>query len=78
MASSTAPRRGFDVLLTTLDHPGAGVARDGGGEQREYDYHVFQELCAATICKEPLFSQLQQSNNIKTFIGGITRCRIPN
>ena len=29
MASSTAPRRGSDVLLTTLDHPGAGVARDG-------------------------------------------------
>ena len=53
MASSTAPRRGSDVLLTTLDHPGAGVARDGGGEQREYEYHVFQESCAATICKEP-------------------------
>ena len=29
VASSTAPRRGSDVLLTTLDHPGAGVARDG-------------------------------------------------
>ena len=53
VASSTAPRRGSDVLLTTLDHPGAGVARDGGGEQREYEYHVFQESCAATICKEP-------------------------
>ena len=49
VASSTAPRRGSDILLTTLDHPGAGMARDGGGEQQEYDYHVFQESCPATI-----------------------------
>ena len=56
VASSTAPRRGSDVLLTALDHPGAGVARDGGGGQREYEYHVFQESCAATICKESLYS----------------------
>ena len=53
MASSTAPRRGSDVLLTTLDHPGAGVARDGGGEQREYAYYVFQDSCPQAICKEP-------------------------
>ena len=54
VASSTALRRISDVLLTTLDRPGAGVARDGGGEQREYAYHVFQESCAATICNEPV------------------------
>ena len=54
MASSTAPRRGSDVLLTTLDHPGAGVARDGGGEQREYAYYVFQDSCMRAICKEPM------------------------
>ena len=53
VASSTAPRRGSDVLLTTLDHPGAGVARDGGGEQREYAYYVFQDSCMRAICKEP-------------------------
>ena len=53
VASSTAPRRGSDVLLTTLDHPGAGVARDGGGEQREYAYYVFQDSCQRAICKEP-------------------------
>ena len=53
MASSTAPRRVSDVLLTTLDHPGAGVARDGGGEQREYAYYVFQDSCIRAICKEP-------------------------
>ena len=58
VASSTAPRRGSDVLLTTLDHPGAGVARDGGGEQREYAYYVFQDSCPRAICKEPsVFSQ---------------------
>ena len=56
VASSTAPRRGSDVLLTTLDHPGAGVARDGGGEQREYSYHVFQDSCMRAICKEPHLS----------------------
>ena len=54
VASSTAPRRGSDVLLTTLDHPGAGVARDGGGEQREYAYYVFQDSCLRAICKEPV------------------------
>ena len=54
VASSTAPRRGSDVLLTTLDHPGAGVARDGGGEQWEYAYYVFQDSCMRAICKEPL------------------------
>ena len=56
VASSTAPRRGSetDVLLTTLDHPGAGVARDGGGEQREYAYYVFQDSCIRAICKEPV------------------------
>ena len=54
VASSTAPRRSSDVLVTTLDHTGAGVARDGGGEQREYEYHVFQESCAPTICNEPI------------------------
>ena len=53
VASSTAPRRGSDVLLTTLDHPGAGVARDGGGEQREYAYYVFRDSCMRAICKEP-------------------------
>ena len=53
VASSTDPRRGSDVLLTTLDHPGAGVARDGGGEQREYAYYVFQDSCIRAICKEP-------------------------
>ena len=42
-----------DVLSTTLDHPGAGVARDGGGEQREYAYYVFQDSCQRAICKEP-------------------------
>ena len=56
VASSTAPRRGSDVLLTTLDHPGAGVARDGGGEQREYAYYVFQDSCQRAICKEPSWS----------------------
>ena len=55
MASSTAPRRSSDVLLTTLDHPGAGVARDGGGEQREYAYYVFQDSCMRAICKEPQY-----------------------
>ena len=54
MASITAPRRGSDVLLTTLDHPGVGVARDGGGEQREYAYYVFQDSCMRAICKEPI------------------------
>ena len=54
VASSTAARRSSDVLLITLDHPGAGMARDGGGDQREYDYHVFQESCAATICNNPV------------------------
>ena len=53
VASSTAPRRGSDVLLTTFDHPGAGVARDGGGEQRECAYYIFLEPCPATVCKEP-------------------------
>ena len=53
VASSTAPRRSSDVLSTTLDHPGAGVARDGGGEQREYAYYVFQDSCMRAICKEP-------------------------
>ena len=48
VASSTAPRRSSDALSTTLDHSGAGVARDGGGEQREHDYHIFQESCAPT------------------------------
>ena len=54
VASSTATRRGSDVLLTTLDHPGAGVARDGVGEQREYAYYVFQDSCMRAICKEPV------------------------
>ena len=58
VASSTATRRGSDVLLTTLDHPGAGVARDGGGEQREYAYYVFQDSCERAICKEPLYTHL--------------------
>ena len=58
MASSTAPRRGSDVLLTTLDHPGAGVARDGGGEQREYAYYVFQDSCNA--------SHLQRASKVIT------------
>ena len=40
VASSTALRRISDVLLTTLDRPGAGVARDGGGEHQEYAYYV--------------------------------------
>ena len=53
VASSTALRRGSDVLVTTLDRPGAGVARDGGGEQREYAYYVFQDSCPRAICKEP-------------------------
>ena len=53
VASSTAPRRGSDVLLTTFDHTGARVARDGGGEQREYAYYVFQDSCQRAICKEP-------------------------
>ena len=57
VASSTAPRRGSDVLLTTLDHPGAGVARDGGGEQREYAYYVFQDSCQRAICKGPVRSR---------------------
>ena len=59
VASSTAPRRGSDVLLTTLDHPGAGVARDGGGEQREYAYYVFQDSCVRAICKEPESDRLR-------------------
>ena len=51
-----SPARGSDVLyLTTLDHPGAGVARDGGGEQREYAYYVFQDSCMRAICKEPVY-----------------------
>ena len=66
MASSTAPRRGSDVLLTTLDHPGAGVARDGGRGQRENTRITFfkihrvsasMSLSAshfAIFCKEPL------------------------
>ena len=58
VASSTAPRRGSDVLMTTLDHPGAGAARDGGGEQQEYAYYVFLDSCERVflkrvICKEP-------------------------
>ena len=53
VASITAPRRSSDVLSTTLDHTGAGVARDGGGEQREYAYYVFQDSCPRAICKEP-------------------------
>ena len=60
VASITAPRRGSDVLLTTLDHPGAGVARDGGGEQREYAYYVF---CKIHVCepfaKSHIISPLQ-------------------
>ena len=36
-ASSTGPRRGSDVLVTILDHPGAVVTRVGGRERREYD-----------------------------------------
>ena len=50
VASSTAPRRGSDVISTALDHTGAGVARDGGGEQREYAYYVFQDSCQRAIC----------------------------
>ena len=55
VASSTATRCSSDALMTTLDHPGAktGVARDGGGEQREYAYYVFQDSCMRAICKEP-------------------------
>ena len=38
-ASSTGPRRGSDVFVTILDHPGAVVTRVGvgGGERRQYD-----------------------------------------
>ena len=36
-ASSTGSRRGSDVLVTILDHPGAVATRVGGGERREYD-----------------------------------------
>ena len=36
-ASITGYRRGSDVLVTILDHPGAVVTRVGGGERREYD-----------------------------------------
>ena len=36
-ACSTGPRRGADVLVTILDHPGAVATRVGGGERREYD-----------------------------------------
>ena len=57
VASSTATRRGSDVLLTTLDHPGTGVARDGGGEQRECAYYVFLDSCDRAICKEPRVSK---------------------
>ena len=64
MASSTAPRRGSDVLLTTLDHPGAGVARDGGGEQRECAYYVFQDSCMRAICKEPTLYGVTQYREI--------------
>ena len=36
-ASSTGSRRGSDVLVTILDHPGAVVTRVGGRERWEYD-----------------------------------------
>ena len=36
-ASSTGSRRGSDVLVTILDHPGAVATRVGGRERREYD-----------------------------------------
>ena len=68
VASSTAPRRGSDVLLTTLDHPGAGVARDGGGEQREYAYYVFQDSCMRAICKEPLHVQTQNGAGLQSAV----------
>ena len=55
VASSTAPRHGSDVISTAIDHTGAVVARDGGGEQREYAYYVFQDSCQRAICKEPLY-----------------------
>ena len=67
MASSTAPRRGSDVLLTTFDHPGAGVARDGGGEQRECAYYVFLDSCDRAICKEPLRLSKMSGHNLWLF-----------
>ena len=52
-ASSTGSRRGSDVLVTILDHPGAVVTRVGGRERREYDYYVFLDSCARGGCNKP-------------------------
>ena len=44
-ASSTGSRRGSDVLVTILDHPGAVVTRAGDRERRQYEYYGFLLWC---------------------------------